>query len=160
MNTPKLHNTAAVVRTRLTQIRASLSKLPSALQATAKHFIPATTAERTEQLRGRLAPSYRLINADDILVYLKSHKYLLPLLDVIPGKIRTVLAAEPETIQRIDLSYFQDIEEGDEHLTIIVNTNIDNVERKFEIRDILFASVLEPLYDQADGNITIRVQFP
>ncbi len=127
---------------------------------TARHFIPATAAERDTRLRGRLSQSYRLTNADEIVNFLKSHKYLLPLLDIIPDKIRTAMAAEPETVTGIGLEYFPDYGHGDDQLFIIVNTNIDNFDRKFEIHDSLFASVLEPLYMEAKGFILIRVEMP
>ena len=159
MNTPNpLHATAAV-RSGLTQLRAGLGKLLGVSRAGARHFIPATATERAVLLRGRLALSYRLTNADDILVFAKRHKYLLPLLDVIPGKILAAMAAEPETVHGIDLEYFPDYGDGDDHLTVVVNTNIDNHVRMFEIDDALFAKVLEPFYAQAKGKILIRVEF-
>ncbi len=159
MEIPNQSHAVAAVRARLTQLRAGLSKLFSLSQAIIKHFIPAGAAEQATRLRGRLSQSYRLINADDIVAFLKSHKYLLPLLDIIPGKIHAVMAAEPETVHGIDLLYFPDYGDGDDHLNIVVNTNVDNHERMFEIYDILFANVLEPLYYQAKGKILIRVEF-
>ena len=137
-----------------------LGKLISVSQATAKYFAPVSAAKRKERLRGHLAQSFRLTNTDDILAFVKRHKYLLPLLDIIPGKIRTILAAEPETLHGFDLEYYQDLEDADEYLAITINTTVDSVDRMFEIRDILFENVLEPLYDQADGNISFRVKFP
>ncbi|MCA8837879.1 MAG: hypothetical protein K0U66_06555 [Gammaproteobacteria bacterium] len=160
MHTPNQHHATAAVRSRLTQFRAGLSKLLSVSRATAKHFAPVSAAKRKERLREQLAQSYRLTNTDEVLAFVKSHKYLVPLLDIIPGKIRTVLATEPEKIHGLDLEYYQDLEDADEYLSITVNTNVDNADRMLEIYDVLLARVLEPLYQQANGHISITVEFP
>ncbi len=156
MELPNQHHNTTAAAPKLTQLRAGFSKLLSATQATAKRCMSATAAERKAQLRAQLAMSYRLMNADELLPFLKKHKYLLPLLDCIPGKILTVMAAEPETVHGIELEYFQD-DDGDEVLSILVNANIDDVDRTLEVSDALFTKVLEPLYDQANGKILIRV---
>ncbi len=148
------------MRGRLTQLRAGLGKLLRVSHATAKHFVTVSAAERKERLRGQLAQSYRLKNADEILAFVKRHKCLVPSLEVIPGQIRSLLAVEPETMRGLDLEYFHDFEYAEEYLAIYVITNVDSVERVFEIKDKLFDNVLEPLDDQAADNIAIRVQYP
>ncbi|MCA8837540.1 MAG: hypothetical protein K8963_06790 [Proteobacteria bacterium] len=160
MELPNHHHTTTVVRTRLMQFRAGLSKLLSATQATVKRCMPATAAERKAKLRAQLALTYRFVNADEILSFLIRRKDLKAMIDVLPGQILAVMAAEPETVEGFELEHCQDPDDGFEDIVIIVNTNVDDNTRKIEIRNILFYNVLEPIYDQVDGRITIRVRLP
>ncbi|MCA8837572.1 MAG: hypothetical protein K0U66_09850 [Gammaproteobacteria bacterium] len=158
MDIPNRSLTTATGRTRLTHIKAGVGKLLSLPQATVRRLIPASAGERRARLLARLSLSYRLLNADDILTFLERHKYLPPLLDILPRKIRAIMSAEPETISSIDLWHFPDYGDGDDHLKILVNANINNVYRKLTVDRLFFAGIVEPLYGQARGRILIKVE--
>ena len=95
---------------------------------------------------------YRREDAVVVRAYLRANRDLIPFLGSVVDRLE-----ESPSVKSFKLEFYKDIEEGWENLFVIVDSNIEDMDKLDHFEKDLFGSLFEPEAELNSGRVVLSV---